>query len=188
MGWLYTLHLRAPGATVILVANKCDGPLDAFAGTTGRVEGLVKRLLNKWQSRRKPNRRNSGNVTTVVRLLDGISRTSCVDYGGIDRLIERISDHGATSIQIPPSWDLALNVVDALRAGGDPLRTARAHLGLKETKETNEKVINTFTTKNQLLKLWEDIVRQVSEELQSAEDMAAVSNWENALNGALWIR
>ena len=187
MRWLYTLHLRAPGATVIMVANKCDRSLAAFAETTGRIEKLVNRLLNEWQSRRSSNRRKGGDVTEV-RLLDGVSRTSCVDYGGIDKLVERISEESATSIQVPPAWDLALKVLDALRAGDDPLRAARAHLRLKETQETNENVINTFTTKNRLLKLWEDIVRQVSEELQIAEDMTAVSNWENALNGALWIR
>ena len=184
MRWLYTLHLRAPGATVILVANKCDGCLDEFAQTTERVERLVNRLLKEWQSRRSSSHRK-------VRLLDGISRISCVDYGGIDKLVERISEEGATSIQVPPAWNLALEVLDALRARRDPLRAARTHLRLKETKETNKTVINTYSTKNQLLKLWEDIVRQVSEELQSADDakdMAAVSNVENALNGALWIR
>ncbi|CAN0383216.1 unnamed protein product [Ascophyllum nodosum] len=186
MRWLYTLHLRAPGATVIMVANKCDRSLAAFAETTGRIEKLVNRLLNEWQSRRSSNHRKGGDVTEV-RLLDGVSRTSCVDYGGIDKLVERISEESATSIQVPPAWDLALKVLDALRAGGDPLRAARAHLRLKETQNTNENVINTFAAKNQLLKLWEDIVRQVSEELHSAEDMTAVSNWENALNGALWI-
>ena len=187
MRWLYTLHLRAPGATMILVANKCDGSLADFAESTERVKILVDRLLKEWQSRRSSNHRNGGDVT-VVRLLDGISRTSCVDYGGIDELVERISKESATSIQVPPAWDLALEVLGDLRAGGDPLQAARAHLCLKETKGTNKKVINTFRTKNQLLKLWEDIVRQVSEELQSAKDMAAVSNWENALDGALWIK
>ena len=187
MRWLYTLHLRASGATVILVANKCDASLADFETTTDSVEKLVKHLLKEWQSRRRLNRRNRGDGT-VVSLLHGVSRTSCVDYGGIERLIERISEHGATSIQVPPAWDLALNVVDALRANGDPLRAARAHLGLKETEEANKKLNSTFTTENQLFELWEGIVRQVSEELQSAEDMAAVSNWENALNGALWIR
>ena len=186
MRWLYNLNLRAPGATVILVANKCDTSLGDFEETTKKIERLVKHRLEEWQKRRK-----NGDVT-VVRLLDGVSRTSCVNYGGIDGLVERISGEGATSIQVPPAWDLALKILDTLRAGGDPLRAARAHLGLNEKRaaagETQKIVTNTFTTKKQLLELWEDIVRQVSEELQSPEDMAAVSNWKNALNGALWIR
>ena len=171
---------------MILVANKCDASLADFEETTKKIEKRVKHLLKEWQSRRRLNRRNRGPLDGG--LLDGVSQTSCVDYGGIERLIERISVHGDTSIQVPPAWDLALNVVDALRVNGDPLRAARAHLGLKETEEANKKVNSTFTTENQLFELWEGIVRQVSEELQSAEDMAAVSNWENALDGALWIR
>ncbi|CAN0097131.1 unnamed protein product, partial [Ascophyllum nodosum] len=193
MRWLYNLHLRAPEATVILVANKCDGSvankcetsLADFEETTTKMERRVKHLLEEWQKRRK-----DGDVT-VVRLLDGVSRTSCVNYGGIDGLVERISGEGATSILVPPAWDLALKILDALRSGGDPLRAARAHLGLNEKRaaagETHKIVTNTFTTKKKLLKLWEDIVRQVSEELQSPEDRTAVSNWKNALNGALWI-
>ncbi|CAN0457967.1 unnamed protein product [Ascophyllum nodosum] len=192
MRWLYTLHLRVPGAAVILVANKCDGPLAAFAETAERVKRLVNRLLKEWQSRRRSDRRNGGDVT-VVRLLDGVSRTSCADYGGIDGLIERISEEGGTSIQVPPAWDLALEVLDALRAGGDPLRAARAHLGLNATSaevgETIEEVTNTFTTKSKLLKLMQGIVCQVSREFQSsAKDMPAISKWESAFNGALWIR
>ena len=191
MRWLYTLHLRAPGATVILVANKCDASLGDFTETTGRVERRVKHLLSEWQSRRSSNRRNGGDVT-MVRLLDGVSRTSCVDYGGIDKLVERISEEGAASIQVPPAWDLALKVLDALRTGDGPLRVARAHLGLNETSaeigETTELMAKTFTTKNKLLELWQGIVRQVSVESQSAEDLAAFSNLESALNGALWIR
>ena len=181
MRWLYTLHLRAPGATVILVANKCDGSLVAFEETTESVKRLVSRLLNEWQSRRSANRRNGGDVT-VVRLLDDVSRTSCVGYGGVDELVERISKEGATSIQVPPAWDLALEVLDALRVRRDPLHAARAHLGLNETSaefgETIEEVTNTFTIKKKLPELWHGIVRRVSGEFQSAEDM------ENAL----WIR
>ena len=175
---------------MILVANKCDASLGDYAETTGRVERRVKHLLNEWQdSRRSSNRRNGGDVT-VVRLRDGVSRTSCVDYVGIVELLKRISWEGATSIQVPPAWDLALKVLDALRAGVDPLRAARAHyLGLDETStEIGETIQNTYTTKNELLKLWEGITRQVSGELQNAEDIAAVPHWENALNGALWIR
>ena len=187
MRWLYILHLRAPGATVILVANKCDTSLSDFAETTKKIEKLVKHLLKELQNRRK-----AGDVT-VVRLLDGVSPTSCANYGGIEALVGRISGEGATSIQIPPAWDLALKVLDALRAGHNPLRAAQAHLGLNETSaelgETIEGVTNTFTTKSELQILWQDIVCQVSRELQSsAKDMTATYNRKSALNGALWIR
>ena len=185
MRWLYTVHLRAPGATVILVANKCDASLTGFAETTERVEILVKRELKNWQSRRHSN-------VISARLQDGVSRSSCVHDDGIARLVNRISQQDATSIQVPPAWDLALKVLDALRAGDDPLRAARAHLGLNVTTaaigETIEIATKVFITKSQLLEMWEGIVRQVSEELQSEKDMTAVSNPRSALNGALCIR
>ena len=195
MRWLYTLHLRAPGATVVLVANKCDVSLDDFKDTTEIVEGFVKRELNEWQECRRSNRRytkhpNSKDVTTV-RLLDGISRISCNNYGGIDELQDCILNQDAASIQVPPAWDLALKVVEALRTNVDPLHVAWNHLKLNHTgatdSEASQMVSNTFTTKDELFKLWNGIVREVSGELEGAKQ-AAVSNPDSALNGALWIR
>lgn len=63
MRWLYSLHLRAPGATVLLVANQCDGSLEpGVAGSATSVEELVttatlvekrtRKWLKQWQDRR----------------------------------------------------------------------------------------------------------------------------------------
>lgn len=63
MRWLYALHLRAPGSTVLLVANQCDGALDAevagsatggerLVATATLVEKRVRELLKEWQGRR----------------------------------------------------------------------------------------------------------------------------------------
>ncbi|CAN0241673.1 unnamed protein product, partial [Ascophyllum nodosum] len=94
------------------------------------------------------------------------------------------------SIQVPPAWDLALKVIEAQRTGGDPLHVVRDHLKLNETGTTCETriklVANTFTTKDQLFKLWYDIVGEVSGELEGKKK-AAVSNKDSALDGALWI-
>ena len=179
MRWLYTLHLRAPGATVILVANKCDSSLADFEETTGRVGKHVKHELDEWQKRRR-----SKDVTTV-RLLDSVNRISCQSYGGIEKLQERVFKQDSASIEVPPAWDLALKVVKAQRTGGNPLHVAREHLKLNQMgaigSEEFQVVSNTFTTKAELFKLWHDIVDEVSGELEGA-------NVDNALNGALWIR
>ena len=231
MRWLYTLHLRAPGATVILVANKCDSSsLGDFKETTGRVEIHVKQELDGWQERRRSKHSDAEDSDSedpdsehsdaedydaenpdsedsdaehsdsvdpdaedmkAVRLQNSVSRISCKNYGGIADLKDRIFDQDAASIQVPPAWDLALKVVEALRTGGDPLHVARKHLGLNHMGATGNKIIKlvatTFTTKDQLLKLWHDIVGEVSGELRGAKK-AAVSNPDSALNGALWIR
>lgn len=67
MRWLYSLHLRAPGSTAMLVANHCDGmgvgDLESasvgsttngedFARTAGLVEEHVRKLLKEWRDRR----------------------------------------------------------------------------------------------------------------------------------------
>lgn len=67
MRWLYALHLRAPGSTVLLVANQCDnqcdGGLDSkvarcatggerFVAVATLVEERVRELLRNWQDRR----------------------------------------------------------------------------------------------------------------------------------------
>lgn len=67
MRWLYSLHLRAPGSTVMLVANQCDGMgvgssesaavgsttnCDDFTETAGLVEGRVRELLKEWHDQR----------------------------------------------------------------------------------------------------------------------------------------
>lgn len=63
MRWLYSLHLRVPGSTVLLVANQCDGALDSkvagsassgqhFVETAIFVEKRARELLKEWQGRR----------------------------------------------------------------------------------------------------------------------------------------
>ena len=178
--WLRTLHLRAPGATVMLVANKCDEELRLYAETAGRVEKYARKSVMDWQ-----------HDVKGVNLLEGVSRVSCLNYHGIDILVERVLEQGSTSIQVPPAWELALKVVDALRDGHEPFLAARKHLKLADAGTTGIRVnmmTDKITSKNGLFTLWEKVVEQVSPELQELGQMAAVSNWENALDGALWIR
>ncbi|CAN0387308.1 unnamed protein product, partial [Ascophyllum nodosum] len=98
--WLRTLHLRAPGATVMLVANKCDEELYLFAEMAGRVEKAARKAMMDWQ-----------HDVKGVNLLEGVSHVSCKSYGGIETLVERVLEQGSTSIQVPPAWELALKVV-----------------------------------------------------------------------------
>ena len=178
--WLHTLHFRAPGATVMLVANKCDKELDSYVETTRIVEKAARKSMMDWR-----------HGVKGVNLLDGVSRVSCKSYGGIDTLVERVLEQGSTSIQVPPAWELALKVVDALRDGYKPLQAARKHLKLADAGTTRipvNMVIDNIVTKSNLVKLWENVVGQVSPALQELGQMAAVSSWETALDGALWIR
>jgi len=68
MRWLYSLNLRAPGSTVLLVANQCDrkeangveGPAieastadrEGFVATANLVEERVREMLTDWHHER----------------------------------------------------------------------------------------------------------------------------------------
>lgn len=188
MRWLYTLHLRAPRATVMLVANKCDGPTEDFVETARRVEERATAMLQKWQ-----DRRGWGGVgtTTEVNLLQGSSLVSCRDDHGITNVVERIAQQGATSIQVPLAWDVAIRMIDALRDGGEPLVALWEHLQLPGTAATaGGEVVpaRRLITKGQLCTLWTEVVGRVDGEVRGTSKQAAVHNPDSALQGALWIR
>lgn len=138
-----------------------------------------------------------------LSFLPGRNLISCQDYAGISELVRRISDFGSTSIEVPPSWDLALSVINALRNDRAPLSAASDHLGLSEMPpDTGIKGTwtHTFVTKQELSREWQNLVSWVKPKLEArvrtreeAEtsdrgELAALSSPENALEGALWIR
>lgn len=59
MRWLYTLHLRAPGGTVILVANKCDMAINNAVELSQNVS-RIRILLQNWKDRRGFDQRIEG--------------------------------------------------------------------------------------------------------------------------------
>lgn len=163
MQWLFTLHLRAPGSTVMLVANKCDGRLDDFAGITNRVKKRATELLQDWQHQRGLQPTTLQPTAAVDRGFNAVpqgggssiafpsvrraeltvllepSLISCLDdlsspqACGLSALIDRVAAQAATAVRVPPAWGLALEVIDALREKRDPLQAARAHVGVGAT-------------------------------------------------------
>lgn len=162
MHWLFALHLRAPGSTVMLVANKCDRQVDGFAGIAHKVEQRAAELLRVWQHQRGLRHNLLPTATTdrgcnaahqgagasnpvwsarqaEVAVLPEPSLVSCLDDGsspqacGLSALIDRVAAQAVTAIRVPPAWGLALKVIDALRETRDPLQAARAHLGVAAT-------------------------------------------------------
>ena len=190
MSWLYALHLRAPDATVVLVANKCDGPTDDFSETTLRVEKRIHELLKDWQD----NRGIPGQAVpypATLNLLPHISQVSCGNGWGLSQLIDRIAGQGGTSISVPPAWSLALTVLDALRDQKAALGAARQHLNLPSSSQDRADGTPSFYFSKQALRgLWKGVLRSLlgSGELQSTAEKVTVSNPDNALEGALWIR
>jgi len=223
MRWLYTLHLRAPGATVLLVANKCDRAVKGAAETVRMVERRVIIMLQEWKDRRGL-RQNSGmdgfddrvfrhgNTSAEVNVLEGSSIISCDNYDGIPTLIERILAQCVSSIEVPPAWELALEVINALRCKRSPMRAAFDYIQLPVLVQNDDACWSrSFITKEELSsiwksvvgkakdemlrtnrsgmsRLWQDVVRRVIEGISPTDNEAAVSNPDSALEGALQIR
>lgn len=189
MPWLYTLHLRSPDSTVMLIANHCDGPVGDFSETVETVVKRAQELLKVWQdSRGFPKRVN--RRPTTLNLLPHASLVSCYNGFGLSDLIDRVAGEGGTSISVPPAWDLALTIVDALRDKKAPLGAAREHLNLSSTQKSVGSVPSLYIPKADLIRLWVSISENLREsgELRSAAQLAAVSDTDSALEGALWIR
>lgn len=185
MRWLYTLKLRAPTSTVILVANKRDTAFNAFAATASGVEQRVRNLLE---------RQGNNPGANEINLLEDVSCVSCHDYSGIEDLIRRIQSQSATSILVPPAWERALKMIDALRDGRSPSREARQHLNLPVDEEVAERRADTFVTKAELSRLWEGVIQNIADDIEARgnklgdAEAAVLSNPKGALEGALWIR
>lgn len=176
---------------MILVANKCDGSIVKFADTAERVHQRVRELLDVWHQARGLRGRSQGRVTDLT-LLPDMSLVSChenssLEASGLSALILLISGQAATSIVVPPAWDLALGVITALRNSCDPTTAARAKLGLPDTRPTGgvgDVHDFAFISNDELSRKWERVVENIRGDAQAA----AVSNWKTALKGALWIR
>lgn len=182
MKWLYVLHLRAPGSTVLLVGNKCDGSIQEFVRTAGAVESSARRQLQEWQG----NRKIPG--MTELTLLTPPGLVSCDDGGGLSEVIALVDAQGAASIVVPPSWGLALAFLDALRDSRDPEPATRQHLHLDFDAEVGAAQASSFMTESTLFQRWNDTVNSVAGELTSPADRMAVSDPHGAMEGALWIR
>ena len=191
MQWLYALHLRAPDSTVILVANKCDHAIGDFSSTAQRVEGRVNDRLSEWQhSRGVPGVRE--NRLPTLNLLPGISSLSCQDGFGLEALIKRVTAQDSTSSIVPPSWNLGLAFIDALRDEKDPLRAAQELLDLPHTDGLcGDSCTSLFISEEAMLEKWRRLcssLRDTSGELLSTALHSSLLNPEGAMQGALWIR
>lgn len=193
MRWMYTLHLRAPGCTVILVANKCDGCIDHFARTAETVEARVREILREWQQRRGIGGRAKSHMMDVA-VLPGASLVSCVEdspqAGGLAALLARVADQDKTSIMVPPAWGFALTFLDAMREGRAPVTAAREYLNLGSIPGAGREgwPDTRFMAEAELFERWGSVVQSVEGELRSDVEKMAVSDPDSAMEGALWIR
>lgn len=188
MRWLYTLSLKAPGATVILVANKCDKVTRDIIGTTQRIENCVRSMLRDWKERRGFGQ-GVEKKQMDINLLVGSSCVSCDKYFGVDDLVKRVLQQFVSSIEVPPAWELALKVIDALRRRRSPFSDALSHLELRNTAANNAEVRSrSFISNDELSRLWHAVLENVRDRVHGTSKEAVVYKSDSALEGAIWIR
>lgn len=184
MPWLFALSLRVPESTVMLAANKCDGPVETFSATVQTCTHRAGELLRGWQHKRGISGRVARRLNTL-NILPKASLVSCDDGLGLSELIDRVAGHGATSISVPPMWNLALTFIGALRDKKSPLSAAREYLNLTSNHQDSvESAPSSFLPKKDLVLQWEGVLRI----LRRHGPAMTLSNSDSALEGGLWIR
>lgn len=132
MGWITALHLRASCSTVILVGTQRDkiaggwctkllrrmGVVPALSSVMADVEEALKIKHQAWKARRE--------LLTDERLMveGGIVLANSSPGSlnrGVSELLTRLESLRGTTLFIPPSWSLALVVLNALKYGVEPL-------------------------------------------------------------------
>lgn len=178
MPWLTILHLRAPKAAVMLVANKCESAFEKYS-EIAIVEKRARELLSEWQLKQGLGCRFRQSLTTLSWLA-GRNLISCQDYTGISELVQRILDFGSTSIKVPSSWDLALTFVNAFRNDRSPLATASEYFGLSETSPhaaRRGEWTHTFITKDVLSRQWQSVVSWLTKKCNLIKRMPTGESW-----------
>lgn len=132
MGWITALHLRAPHCTVILVGTHSDkiaggwltkslrwlGMSPSLSSVMTDVETTLKAKHEAWKERRGLPTDKGLTVQEGIVLVS--SSPDALDNGVPELLTRLMSVKGTTSF-IPPSWSLALLVLDALKYEMEPL-------------------------------------------------------------------
>lgn len=139
MEWVTALHLRAPQSTVILVGTHSDEVADGWytkllsrlslaqspSSVMADVEKTLKTKHEAWKARR--NEAQTGLSTdSILTVESGVlpvssSPTLSALENGVPELLARFASQSGTTSYIPPSWSLALVVLDSLKYGWKPL-------------------------------------------------------------------
>lgn len=132
MDWVIALHLRAPHSTVILVGTHSDKIVGGWytklfswlrrekspSAVMADVEETLRAKHEAWKRKRGASMDEGLTVAEGVVLVS--SSPEALD-SNIQALLERFENQKGTTSFIPPSWSLALVVLDALKYGLDPL-------------------------------------------------------------------
>lgn len=195
MEWVTALHLRAPRSTVILVGTHCDkiagrwytkllsrlNLAPSLSSVMTDVEKTLKTKHEAWKARRNEIQTGSStdeglSMENGIILVSSSPTFSALD-NGVSELLTRLESQNGTTSYIPPSWSLALAVLDALKYGLRPLFALTCWENSRPLPYS--KVKQTWVKKTKIELAW----KQVQDELpldQKAGDPAFAM--ESALN------
>ena len=171
--WLATLHLRAPQSTVLLCGTHKDKcvPLNIFeksqalhkrppsiGKTLQDVEESVNQKHKEWKQDRREGHTNRDEELELVSGIQLVSSSPTLRYrdSGLLVLQAKLITYG-TGIRwwIPPSWRLALVVLDAVRDEIAPVEAARLFVeDLPQPQQTGKR---TWIARKDLSRHWETV-------------------------------
>ncbi|CAM9666690.1 unnamed protein product [Ectocarpus fasciculatus] len=163
MSWITALHLRAPECTVILVGTHSDritggwstkllrhlGMTPSLDSVMADVETALKAEHDAWKERRGISTDKGLTVEEGIVLVSSSPESLS---NGVPELLARFERHKGTTSFIPPSWSLALVVLDALKYGIEPLDA----LSFWEAGQplVNSDVKQTWIQKKTIMEAW----------------------------------
>lgn len=185
---LYNIQ-RVPDATVIVVVNNYDAAINDATEISREVENRVRSML-RTKDREGSDQGIGGQAGPLTTGSCHVSFFSTSNRGVMPHdLREKVLRQCVSSIELPPAWEFALQVISTLRDKRCPLHNALAYLGLTITDQDILEVMNgPFITKGELSSLWNSIVARVKDCVRGTSNEAVVFNPDSALEGALTIR
>lgn len=172
MGWITALHLRAPQSTVILVGTHSDKipggwytrllsqlrRAPSVTSVMADFEEMLKTNHEAWKQRRGISTDKGLTVENGVVLVSS-SPTLSSEENGVKDLLERLESQEGTPSFIPPSWSLALAVLDALKYRVDPLDALERWREKKQLPVRKDKLMWVEMTK--ITEAWEKVQQKL---------------------------
>ncbi|CAM9180095.1 unnamed protein product, partial [Ectocarpus fasciculatus] len=222
--WLRSLSFRIPDSDVAVVATKCDLAAGRAADTAGRIEGAVGKWLEEWSgagmtavrvedgvsltSCFTPTPNDDGGAALGKRKSPEEESTWACDWReGVcvesqPSLLHRVMYNSkgelrGASLVLPRSWNIALEVLDALGSGRQVQPWAHGLDAVESAQQTvlasegATEVVHAVYQNNQgvagltradLSTKWNDVITALE------GDGISIVNPDHALEGALLIR
>eukprot|EP00752_Nemacystus_decipiens_P008335 g7449.t1 len=217
--WLRSLSFRIPDSDVVVVATKCDlVAAGTAASLAGKMERAIRRWLEYWRGSDMTAVRVEDGVSLTSCAASSASGKERDDVLGKRKkpdeslwacdwredicddfpptLLHRIMYNGEGALRgaamvLPRSWNIALEVLEALGSGREAIETVRQMDLAVDGREGMEGLASTFgkqhkgiegVTRADLSAKWRDVVKTLE------GDGMKVTNPDHALEGALCIR